>query len=267
MVVARMLAKQVARAFNDAGADYAATGASFLPHFTELLLDRAAFQPGQRIVDVATGPGTVALQAPPHVAPGGEVVGVDAAEVQLRLARGAAAETAGTLRFLHADAARLDFADHSVDTVLCGFGLPYMEEPVQVVREAGRILRPGGCLLATVWADPFLAPLGERLQATLERFEAPLVHRPFGEAPATIAQWLLRAEFNEIEIEDHTLEVALPTFDAWWQLARAFAFLLRFDIVAAEKQEAILDAHREELAALSDGLTMAVRVYLARGRR
>lgn len=267
MVVARMLTKQVARAFNDAGADYAATGALFLPHFAELLVDRAALQPGQRIVDVAAGPGTVALRAAPQVAPGGEVVGVDVAEAQLRLARGAAAETAGKLRFVQADAARLDFADHSVDTVLCGFGLPYIEEPVQVVREAARILRPEGRLLATVWASPFLAPLGERLQATLERFEAPLVHRPFGEAPATVAQWLLRAEFDEIEIEDHTLEVTLPTFDAWWRLARAFAFLLRFDGVAAEKREAILAAHREDLAALSDGLTMDVRVYLVRGRR
>ena len=267
MAVGHMLTKLVAGAFNDAGADYAAAGASFLPHFADLLVDRAALRPGQRIVDVATGPGTVALRAAPQVDPGGEVVGVDVAEAQLRLARAVAAETAGTLRFVRADGARLDFADHRVDTVLCGFGLPYSEEPVQVVREAARVLRPEGRLLATVWASPFLTPLGERLQATLERFEAPLIHRPFGEAPATVAQWLLRAEFDEIEIEDHTLEVTLPTFDAWWRLARAFAFLLRFDTVAAEKREAILAAHREELSALSDGLTMDVRVYLVRGRR
>ena len=203
MVVARMLTQQVARAFNDAGADYAAAGASFLPHFAELLLDRAALQPGQRIVDVATGPGH---RGAAGGAAGGPLEGrwweVDVAEAQLRLARGAAAETAGKLRFVQADAARLDFADHSVDAVLCGFGFPYIEEPVHVVREAARILRPEGRLLATVWAGiRSWRRLESVLQATLERFEAPLVHRPFGEAPATVAQWLLRAEFDEIEIE------------------------------------------------------------------
>ena len=267
MIAAHRLTEQVARAFNDAGADYAATGVPFLPHFADLLLERAALRPGQRLVDLATGPGTVALRASPQVTPRGEVVGVDIADTQLRLARLAAAEVPGAIRFVSADAVALDVGDRTVDAALCSFGLPYFAEPVHCVREAARVLRPGGRFLATVWAAPFLAPLGERLQATLERFEAPLVLRPFGESAAEVAQWLLRAQLEEIEIEEHSLPVTFPAFEDWWRLARAFAFLLRFDAVDEEKQEAIREAHREELAALADGLTMDMRVYLVRGRR
>ena len=267
MVAARTLMDQVARAFNDAGDDYATTGAPFLPHFTELVLERAALRPGQRVVDLATGPGSLALSAVPMVGLEGEVVGVDISDVQLRIARRAAAKIDGPLRFVGADAVALDLGERTVDAALCGFGLPYLAEPVHLVREAARVLKPGGRFIGTVWAAPFLEPLGQRLQATLERMEAPLVHRPFGDDPAEVAQWLLRAEFEDVEVEEHTLEVTFPAFDDWWWLARAFAFLLRFDAVDDEKRQAILEAHHEELAALAEGLTMAVKVYLVQGRR
>jgi demethylmenaquinone methyltransferase / 2-methoxy-6-polyprenyl-1,4-benzoquinol methylase len=111
-----------------------------------------ALQPGQRVLDVATGTGKLALAAAEAVEPGGEVVGLDASPRMLTRARGARGSS--RVRWLEADAMAMPFADASFDALTIGFGLRNMPDFDAALREMGRLLRPGGRLAVLEIAEP-----------------------------------------------------------------------------------------------------------------
>jgi SAM-dependent methyltransferase len=62
------------------------------------------------------------------------------------------------VEFRTMDAERMDLADGSVDGVLCRWGYMLMAEPAAALGETRRVLRPGGRVAFSVWADPAANP-------------------------------------------------------------------------------------------------------------
>jgi demethylmenaquinone methyltransferase/2-methoxy-6-polyprenyl-1,4-benzoquinol methylase len=120
-------------------------------------LRAAAPRLGDRVLDVATGTGKLALLAARAVGPDGEVIGLDASPAMLDRAR-RAAERAGAeadvIRWLRADAMELPLDDGSVDAVTIGFGLRNLPDIDAALGEMGRVLRPGGRLAVLEIAVP-----------------------------------------------------------------------------------------------------------------
>jgi ubiquinone/menaquinone biosynthesis C-methylase UbiE len=118
-------------------------GASFLPPLS----------PGMRIVEVGCGTGAIAREVAAMTAPG-EVVGVDMQLAQLDTARRLAHETGVcNVRFLDGDANVLDFPDGTFDAAYCRFLLEHVADPVAVVRELGRVVKPGKWVCAFEWEN------------------------------------------------------------------------------------------------------------------
>lgn len=116
------------------------------------LLEVAAVQPGERVLDVACGTGLVTLPVATAADPGGEVVGVDISEEMVELARRFADDRgADNLAFARMDAETLDLPDESFDVALCSLGLMYVPDPEEALREMHRVLAPGGRAAAGVW--------------------------------------------------------------------------------------------------------------------
>ncbi|MFD7971892.1 class I SAM-dependent methyltransferase [Streptomyces clavifer] len=100
--------------------------------------------PGQRVLDVGCGPGTITADLAALVAPG-RVTAVDTGREILDQAADVAAERGlGNVEFATADVHALDFADDSFDVVHAHQVLQHVGDPVQALREMRRVCRPGG---------------------------------------------------------------------------------------------------------------------------
>jgi ubiquinone/menaquinone biosynthesis C-methylase UbiE len=129
--------------------------ASQYERFT-LPITRQGFEPilasfgdlrGKRFLDVCTGPGHLASEA---AARGALVDAVDFSEAMVGEAK---ARFTG-IGFMEADAEELPYDDVSFDAVACCFGLLHLPNPAQGVREAYRVLKPGGRYSVTLWNGP-----------------------------------------------------------------------------------------------------------------
>lgn len=101
-----------------------------------------SLQPGQTMLDVGCGPGNLTVDLARRVAPG-QVVGVDASEAVIELARQENADEQH-VRFEVADAYALPFEDDSFDVVHAHQVLQHLADPVAALTEMRRVARPGG---------------------------------------------------------------------------------------------------------------------------
>lgn len=110
------------------------------------LLDATEVGPGTRLLDLACGPGYVAAAAASR---GARATGLDFSAAMIGLAR----EHAPEVEFIEGDAERLPFPEGVFDAVTINFGMPHFAHPDQVLREAARVLVPGGRLVYSTWAS------------------------------------------------------------------------------------------------------------------
>ena len=101
------------------------------------LAAREVVWPGDRVLDACCGTGDLAIEAERR---GGRVVGLDFSEEMLIRAR----RKSGTIEWVQGDALALPFADGEFDAVTVGFGVRNLSDLEAGLREAARVLRPGG---------------------------------------------------------------------------------------------------------------------------
>jgi len=120
------------------------------------ILARAGVASGDRVLDVGTGPGYLALAASKLVAPGGAAIGIDASPEMIARARKLAARCGSAADYLVATAESLPFDDDSFDAVVSRLVFHHLPGDMKrrALGEMARVLRPGGRLLVADLASP-----------------------------------------------------------------------------------------------------------------
>jgi SAM-dependent methyltransferase len=140
------------RAFEYAGweraaAAYESSFASATAPFIDPLLDAAFITHGDRVLDIACGPGFVASRCTRR---GAIARGLDFSPAMLAIARSRDSAT----QFDAGDAEALSYADGTFDAVVSNFGIHHVPRPRFALREAHRVLRVGGRVAFSFWAEP-----------------------------------------------------------------------------------------------------------------
>jgi ubiquinone/menaquinone biosynthesis C-methylase UbiE len=257
---------------------YAQWWAPVLAPAVQRLLDRAApwLSAGPTsVVDIGTGTGQLALAAIDRW-PGVSVVGVDASDGMRAMADALAERTLGLaaprFRTTVAFADELPFPDATFDHALSSFVFQLVPNRARALREARRVLRPGGFLAYVSWLQDHRAFEPDLIfDEVLESFDLggrepdgrsgdlPSVARAAGE--------LRRAGFAEVNAEADILEHA-------FSVESYLAFLTEFDEetlfaeLDPDLREDVLATMRRRLGRLAqDELTMRFPIVFASGRR
>ena len=127
--------------------------------------DAAQIGPGQRVLDVACGTGILAREAASRTGPTGFVAGVDPNPGMLEVAR----RLAPAVEWRQGVAESLPFPDASFDAVLSQFGLMFFSDRLGALRQALRVLAPGGGVAVAVWDSLDNIPAYAAEVALLER--------------------------------------------------------------------------------------------------
>ena len=253
--------------FNSRAGDFDPQGA--FAHFGQRLVAVVGVEPGQRVLDVATGRGAVLFPAVERVGAAGEAVGVDLAESMVR-ATNEEAERRGLgtpVRVM--DAEQLDFPDAGFDRVLCGFGVMYFPHLDQALAEFRRVLKPGGRLGVSTWRASSI----EDLQAVLDDLglAGSNAHRPPGwiTEPEVLAHALTGAGFTDVRVVADSEAFRYADIEHYWQSIRGNGSGRRAAALDAAQLERVRAALAERFRAYQrpDGIHVVATALLAVGNR
>lgn len=125
--------------------------AAFRP-LTDALVQHAAVQPGERVLDVGCGCGELTGLLAGRAGPGGAVLAVDVSRPMLERARARSpTEGAAPITWKQADAAALPCAEAGYDVLASRFGVMFFSDPLAAFRHLRLSLRPGGRLAMLCW--------------------------------------------------------------------------------------------------------------------
>lgn len=233
-------------------------------------LELAELPPNPSVLDVATGPGTLALMA---AARGAKVCALDFSEPMIAHLRRRALEQSVTgLDVRIGDGQALPYADNAFDGAFSMFGLMFFPDRNAGFRELLRTLRPGRMAVVSSWApmDGPFAAMSAAMREMLPFLPAPTGKLPLGD-PDLFRGEMEAAGFQDVSVVERAHPFTSPTLREFWekvQRTTAPIVLLRKKVGEekwAEVSAGVLEKLRTEFG---DGpQTMSGRSWLGAGRK
>jgi SAM-dependent methyltransferase len=204
----------------------------------EQVIRRAALSLGQHVLDLGTGTGSVALQAASLVAPHGDVLAVDLSPAMLAVAQQRAmARGVTNMHCREGRAEAIPAEEGALHVVLASLSLMYALDWAAAAHEIARVLRPGGRLVAAVWAGPEQCDI-VLFQHTAGRFAPPPPVPSVGPGaladPRPFLQHLAEAGMTA-HVETETLGFDYENFELAWDV---LAGTTAADLIPEQQREA-----------------------------
>lgn len=235
------------------------------------LLETVRLHADAHLLDVATGPGSLAAAARRF---GARPIGVDISPGMIALAGNAYPG----IDFRVAEVEHLPFADGSFDGIVCNFGLGHFPCPESAMTECVRTLKPGGRIALSWWDDPGR----QRIQGLFREAVAEIGADPPPDVPAGYSifrfsdtdefrRLLDGAGLTEVAVQDHQTTHLVADVDALWRGGLG-SFAVTSSAIArqnAATQAAIRTALARRAAAYqtANGLMLPIAFKIGAGRK
>lgn len=235
-------------------------------HFGRRLVEAVGVEPGQRVLDVASGRGAVLFPAAERVGPSGHVEGIDLAEGMVAAVNADAERRGVAARVRVMDAEHLDFPDASFDRVLCGFGIMFPPDQARALSEMCRVLRPEGRLGLSTWREAE----SHDLSIVLRSMGQAMIQSPgWITAPDVLSELLTRAGFSAVQVDADTHLFRHADLEAYWQGAMGTGARRIIEALNADQMVRVRAALAEQLAQYqqTDGYHVPATALIATASR
>jgi ubiquinone/menaquinone biosynthesis C-methylase UbiE len=172
------------------------------PREAELLVKSVLVRSGQKILDVATGTGLVAIAAAEIVGRSGSVIGVDFSPGMLAQGRRKVEEKGlSNVEFVRVDVEKCQFESNSFDLIFCCSAIVYFVDPKAILQQWFDWLKPGGAIAFTCPSiTTYMAPVQRKVCAQLFDFDLPHINQVLG-TTEKCELMLSTSGFTQIAIE------------------------------------------------------------------
>lgn len=256
---------QTVAAFNRVAPEYDASGVGCFAYFGQRLVEKLGVNPGQSVLDVATGRGAALFAAAERVGPDGKVCGIDLAEAMVAATHQESARRGLAMQVSVMDAEHLTFLDATFDRVLCGFGLTFFPHLDQALNEMRRVLKPGSRIGVSTWR----VSQADDLRAVLDDVGVGGPGESWITDADALARLLTRAGFDDVEVHIEANTFRYADLEQYWQNARGTGQGRRLAALSAEHTERVRAALAERVRPRQkpDGIHLEATALLAIGTR
>lgn len=180
-----------------------------------LLVDAAALQAGESVLDVGCGTGAAARYAAEKVGPSGRVIGIDINPGMIQVAKSLPPVQGAPIEWKEKSAIQNDLDDQSVDVILCAQTLQFLNEKQGACIEMHRVLKTGGRSGMSLWCEirenPYFHVLVKVITECLGREVAAGLLSAFSLSDKDlIHDMILGAGYQKVEMETVQLDLHLP---------------------------------------------------------
>lgn len=243
----------VTQVFNLVSKLYDNPSLRFFPFCADKMIDYAKIKPGQKVLDVATGTGMVAIAAAQAIGNEGRIQAIDLSEGMIDKAQ-ENMNRAGlsNVDFHIMDGENLEFKNNYFDVITCSYGLFFMPDMSAALKSWLRVLKPGGKIIFSSFAPSAFTPLSDVFMDNLAEY---------GITPPT-PRWLQLAEeelcknmleengFIETQVTQAQLGYHLKESKDWWEAIQSAGYRGLYEQLPQEHRNDFQKKHLTEVEKL-----------------
>jgi enediyne biosynthesis protein CalE5 len=229
---------------------------------SDKLVEMAEINPGDKVLDIATGIGEPAVTAARQVKPNGKVVATDISSQMIAIAKSRARSLGldSIMEFRVGDAEKLDLPKSSFNAVLSRWGLMFLPNLTSALSATRQLLVPGGRLAAAVWSTPAKVPMIDVAMSTVRKQTnapppPPGTLGPFSLAdPEALKRSFTQAGFKDVRVESFLITFAFDSAETYTRFQQQVTAPIQAMLAnqTEEKRKQVLDAVTDAVSRYAD---------------